>query len=112
MECHERIRDKISGAAVGSVSDDRGGFYRDHQSAGDLESSERNRAFSDGHSWGMGGVFPCAEEWIRCGAKQNRGCIWIYAWEAGKAGTGYFDLLSKREDRAGKADREAYGRLV
>lgn len=46
------------------------------------------------------------------GAKQNRGCIWIYAWEAGKAGTGYFDLLSKREDRAGKADREAYGRLV
>ena len=21
--------------------------------------------------------FPCAEEWIRCGAKQNRGCIWI-----------------------------------
>ena len=45
-------------------------------------------------------------------AKQNRGCIWIYAWEAGKAGAGYFDLLSKREDRAGKADREAYGRLV
>ena len=36
----------------------------------------------------------------------------IYAWEAGKAGAGYFDLLSKREDRAGKADREAYGRLV
>lgn len=30
----------------------------------------------------------------------------------GKAGAGYFDLLSKREDRAGKADREAYGRLV
>ena len=56
---------------------DRGGFYRDHQSAGNLESSERNRAFSDGYSWGMGGVFPCAEEWIRCGAKQNRGCIWI-----------------------------------
>ena len=46
---------------------------------------------------GNGRRFPCAEEWIRCGAKQNRGCIWIYAWEAGKAGAGYFDLLSKEK---------------
>ena len=66
-----------------------------------LNLPKRNRAFSDGYSWGMGGVFPCAEEWIRCGAKQkSRMYLDIRLGSGKKQELATLIYYPKREDRS------------
>lgn len=47
---NETIGGTVSGASVGSLSDDCGGIHGDHQFGGNFESAEGNGAFFDGYS--------------------------------------------------------------
>ncbi len=56
---------------LSEISDDSKSLDRDYKPSVNPEPAERHGAFHHGYSWGVRGVFPCAQERLRSSAAKD-----------------------------------------
>ena len=95
-----------------TVSDDRKGIDRDHQSAVRAEPAERDGAFPVRHPRRAPGFQPCAEKCLRCDQAQSERDIQQHAARLREEGALHADLLSGTKTGTDPATRKRPGRLV
>ena len=56
---------------LANLSYNRKGIYGDYQSSVNPESAEGNGTLYVRPSWGVSGVFTCAQKWFRCSEEED-----------------------------------------